>query len=67
MELSARSSQQVEKSYYARLGNVAKALADGLIDQAEHDQTLNAIRSERADAWRMLYHLDSHTHIYIHI
>ncbi len=49
-EISARSSQQVEQSYYARLGNVAKALADGPIDQAEHDRTLNAIRPKRADA-----------------
>jgi hypothetical protein len=53
VELSARSSQQVEKSYYARLGNVAKALADGLIDQAEHNRTLNTIRSKRADAITM--------------
>lgn len=50
VELSARSYQKVEKSYYTNLGNVAKALADGLIDQAEHDQTLSAIRSQRAEA-----------------
>ena len=49
-EVSARSAQKVEESYFARLAGVAKALANGLIDQAEHDRMVQAIRPKRADA-----------------
>jgi len=49
-EISARSAQQVDQSYFARLAAAAKALEDGLIDQAEHDRVVQAIRPKRADA-----------------
>jgi len=44
-EVSARSAQKVEESYFARLAGLAKALETGLIDQAEHDRRVHAFQS----------------------